>query len=66
MFERTIRTRRGAIMGSVSMSGVGSLLLHFGCIQLSVEMGSILETSMGLGGLVGGLWSKAMSYFVNL
>ena len=66
MSERTIRTRMGVIMGSVSMSRVGSLLLRFGCIQISVGMASIKATLMGLGGCRGGLWLETVSSFVDL
>ena len=66
MFERTIRTRRGAIMGNVLTAGVGILLFLFGCIQMSVGMGSRLATLMVSGGRTSGLWSKPVLSFDDL
>ena len=53
LFERW--TRRRAIMGSVSPSKVGSLLLWYGCSHPTSGMGPRMATLLGFGRRRGGL-----------
>ena len=66
MSESTRRTIRGAIMGSVSTSRVGSLFLWFGCIHMSVGMASRLERLMGFRVRRVDVWSEEFLSFFDL